>query len=178
MMKCTHVAWMLVAAMALVGFCSATAHAADTQPAAKPALEPELGKSDQAPSAQTAKPGAGGAEVVGARDANGATTQPAATPPQSPFSGPFLYVMVGALALMFILSGRSKKKQENQKKQMLSSMKKGDRVTTIGGIIGTVIEARENEVVVKVDETNNVRMRFIRSAIHSVGEPSKADEKK
>jgi preprotein translocase subunit YajC len=41
-------------------------------------------------------------------------------------------------------------------------------VQTIGGIIGTVVESRENEVVLKVDETSNTKIKFSRNAIHRV----------
>jgi preprotein translocase subunit YajC len=98
--------------------------------------------------------------------------------PSSPWSGQWLlFVMLGAIVLLMVFSGRTRRKQEAKRKDMLSSMKKGDRVTTIGGVIGTLIELRDNEVVIKVDEQNNVRMRFLRSAIHSVGEPP-AEQKK
>ena len=60
---------------------------------------------------------------------------------------------------MLFFSSRTKKKEQQKVKQLLDSLKKGDRIQTIGGIIGTVVEARENEVLVKVDETNNTKIR-------------------
>jgi preprotein translocase subunit YajC len=51
---------------------------------------------------------------------------------------------------------------------MLAELSKNDRVVTIGGVIGTVVEVRENEVVLKVDESSNTRMRFSRNAIQSL----------
>jgi len=82
-------------------------------------------------------------------------------------------VMIGAIVLMFVWSGRGRRKQEAQRREMLASLKKGDKVTSIGGVVGTVIEVREDEVSVKVDETNNVRMRFARWAIRGVGDSAK-----
>ena len=58
---------------------------------------------------------------------------------------------------------------------MLQSLKKNDRVRTIGGIFGTVIEVKGDEVVLKVDEANNTRIHVSVSAIGknlSVGEKS------
>ena len=63
---------------------------------------------------------------------------------------------------------RSRKKERQRFDDMLNNLKRNDRVQTIGGILGTVVEARDDEVVVKVDETNNVKMRFNRSAIKEV----------
>jgi preprotein translocase subunit YajC len=78
-----------------------------------------------------------------------------------------LIVMVG---LMFLLIFRSNKSKDKQRTKMLESLKRGDRIQTIGGILGTVVELRENgnEIVVKVDENSNTKIRFSRSAIHRV----------
>jgi preprotein translocase subunit YajC len=59
---------------------------------------------------------------------------------------------------------------------MLSELKKGDRVQTIGGILGTVVEARDTEILVKVDESSNAKIRFSRSAIHRVIEEEKSEK--
>lgn len=106
-----------------------------------------------------------------------AASQPAdePAPGQKPGKGPFgdnyiMFVMLGGIILLYIWMGRGRRKRENERKQMLSNLKKGDKVTSIGGIIGTVIEVKEDEVTVKVDETNNVRMKFARWAIRGVGE--------
>lgn len=80
-----------------------------------------------------------------------------------------LIVMFGGLILLYIWMGRSRRKQEHARKQLLSSLKKGDRITTIGGIIGTIVEVRDNDVTVKTDD--NTRMKFARWAIRDVGEP-------
>jgi len=82
-------------------------------------------------------------------------------------------IMVGAVVLMLVWSGRGRRKQEAQRREMLASLKKGDKVTSVGGIVGTVIEVRDDEVSVKVDETNNVRMHFARWAIRGVGDSAK-----
>jgi len=89
-------------------------------------------------------------------------------------------IMIGAIILLYVWMGRSRRKKEAQRKEMLSNLKKGDKVTSIGGIIGTVIEVKEDEVTVKVDETNNVRMKFVRRAIQGVGDEgrSQADQQK
>ena len=51
---------------------------------------------------------------------------------------------------------------------MLATLAKGAKVTTVGGVLGTVVEVRDEEVVVKVDENSNTRMRFAKSAINAV----------
>ena len=82
--------------------------------------------------------------------------------------------MVMAIMLIFyVFLLRGKKNQENQRKSMLDTLKRGDRIKTIGGILGTVIEAKDDEVLVKVDESSNTKIRFARSAIHQVVEAPK-----
>jgi preprotein translocase subunit YajC len=81
--------------------------------------------------------------------------------------------MMLVIAVLWIFMTRSKRSQEKQRKQMLDNLKRGDRVQTIGGILGTVVEARESEVLVKVDESSNTKIRFSRAAIHKVVEEEK-----
>ena len=50
----------------------------------------------------------------------------------------------------------------------LRGVKKGDKVRTIGGILGTVVDIRDDEVVIKVDEATNTKLHLVRSAISKV----------
>ena len=73
----------------------------------------------------------------------------------------------------FIIRGNQKQKKQRQ--AMLSAVQKGNRVVTAGGIIGTVVAIRDNEITLKVDETTNTKMTFLRSAIQNVlTEPDKS----
>ena len=108
------------------------------------------------------------------------TSQPAdplAPPPNGPngqgggagiFGGStgMLLVLILVVMIVFMFSGQRKEKKKRA--EMLSRMKKGSRVQTIGGILGTVVEVRDDEIIVKVDENANTRLRFARSAIQSV----------
>ncbi|MBI5724022.1 MAG: preprotein translocase subunit YajC [Planctomycetes bacterium] len=87
-----------------------------------------------------------------------------------------IFLMIGVLVLVMVFSSRSRKKQEKKYKDMLASLKKGDRVVTIGGIIGTAVEVREDEVLIKIDE--NARIRILRRAISQVGEDAKKEADK
>ena len=65
-----------------------------------------------------------------------------------------------------MLSGSRKEKKK--RRDMLASIKKNDHIMTIGGIIGSVVSATDNEVTLKVDESANVKITVIRSAIQKV----------
>jgi preprotein translocase subunit YajC len=94
----------------------------------------------------------------------------------NPFGGPFIWIMLGAVVLMFIFSSRGRKKQEAKRREMIENLTKGDRIVTIGGIVGTVAEIRDDEIIVKVEDST--RMKFARWAIRTVGEEVKDDKKK
>lgn len=85
-----------------------------------------------------------------------------------------MFPIIVFVGLMYFFVFRSRKGNDKQRDAMLKQMKRGDRVQTIGGIMGTIVEARETEVVVKVDEGNNTKIKFARSAIARVIEEEKA----
>jgi preprotein translocase subunit YajC len=92
-----------------------------------------------------------------------------------------MLIWLGLMAIIFwFLLFRPKQKEQKQRNQMLSSLKKYDKVMTIGGVIGTVMEVREDEVVLKVDESTNARIKFSRGAIQRIltsAEPDNKSEK-
>jgi preprotein translocase subunit YajC len=102
------------------------------------------------------------------------TTQAVGQGTQEPpiWAKPWFPAILGILIFYFILI-RPQKNKDKTRNNMLANLKRGDRVQTIGGILGTVVEAREDEVVLKVDETNNTKLKFARSAIHKVVEEEK-----
>lgn len=99
----------------------------------------------------------------------GTTGQPGQAPAPSPFGGGSIFLFMFAfLALMIFMQIFAGRKQKKQREQMLNSIARHDRVQTVGGIIGTVAEIRDDEVVLKVDEATNTKLRVARSAISSV----------
>ncbi|MFG0283065.1 MAG: preprotein translocase subunit YajC [Phycisphaerales bacterium JB039] len=81
----------------------------------------------------------------------------------------FLWPMLLAfLVLMIFTSFRGQKKQERQKREMLAALKKHDKVQTHAGIIGTVVEIKDDQVVLKVDDATNTRIRFAKAAVSQV----------
>jgi preprotein translocase subunit YajC len=90
-----------------------------------------------------------------------------ATKPQpTPWS--FYAMMAAMMILLYFMMIRGPKKKQQQQKQMIQSLKKNDRVQTIGGILGTVLDVKDDEVTLKVDETNNTKIRVVVSAIGRV----------
>ena len=73
------------------------------------------------------------------------------------------------LALMFVMFYlilfRGPRKKQQKQRQMVQSLERNDRVRTIGGIIGVVVDVKGDEITLKVDESNNTKIKVISSAI-------------
>ncbi len=74
----------------------------------------------------------------------------------------WLFPVIAFMLLMTMMTGRKDKKK---KAEMMSSLKKQDKVQMIGGEIGTIAEITDDEVVLRVEEG---RIRFARSAVQTV----------
>ena len=78
------------------------------------------------------------------------------------------FIIIGILFYVMLI--RPERKKRTDLDRMLGNLKKNDRVVTIGGIYGTIVNAPQGskEVTLKVDENNNTRLRVLRSAINQV----------
>lgn len=77
---------------------------------------------------------------------------------------PLLLLMVIFYVMVLLPQRREKRKRDD----LMAAMKKGDRAQTVGGALGTIVDIRDNEVVLKVDDHNNTRIRYVKSAIVAV----------
>lgn len=90
-------------------------------------------------------------------------------PAGSETGGMFLFAAMLALLVFMLLTSRSQRKREERERQnMYGRLTKNDRVLTIGGVIGTIVSVKDNEVVLKVDETTNTKMTFLKSAVQRI----------
>ena len=67
--------------------------------------------------------------------------------------------------LMYFVLFRGPRKKQQQQQQMLKALKKNDKVRTIGGIYGTIVDIKDDEVTLKIDEANNTKIKVSASAI-------------
>lgn len=108
------------------------------------------------------------------------TQTPGGTAPTDvkPKPAPNQWLQLAPLALVFVLMYfmlfRAPKKRQQEHSKMVAGLKKNDRIRTIGGILATVLDVRDDEIVIKIDEANNTKMRVVPSAIAAV----LSDEKK
>jgi len=88
-------------------------------------------------------------------------------PPASPF-GSMLFPLIMMGVVFYFLLIRPQSKEKKRRIEMIAAIKKNDRVVTIGGIVGTVISVKDDELTLKVDESSNTKITFSRSAIQRV----------
>ena|SRR5271154_1744437 len=77
---------------------------------------------------------------------------------------PLLAVFFVAMYVLLILPNQRKQKKWQE---MLGKLKSGDKVTTNGGIRGTVLSVKDDAVVLRV-QPDGVKLEFVRSAIAAV----------
>ena len=77
---------------------------------------------------------------------------------------PILIVVVIFWLLVFRPASRERKEREGQ----IKALKKHDKVITNAGIHGTVMSLDDESVVLRIDDKNNVRVKFSRAAIWQV----------
>ena len=78
-------------------------------------------------------------------------------------------IFIGLIfVVLYFMMFRAPKKRQQQQDQMVKSLKKNDRVQTIGGIFGTILDVSDTEITLKIDESNNTKIKVLPSAIHKV----------
>ena len=91
-----------------------------------------------------------------------------------------LIMLVAMFAIMYFMMIRPENKRKKEAEQMRSSVKKGDKITTIGGIVGTVVDVKENNIVIETS-ADQVRIELAKWALstnESGAERAKEEAKK
>lgn len=103
-------------------------------------------------------PGAQAPTVTGTPGAAGTTGQP-----QSPGGmGAIFWLLPAMLLVMVLLQVTGARKEKKRRAEMMAQIKKGEKVQTAGGLIGTIMEVGETDVVLRLEEG---RARVLKSSI-------------
>ena len=92
-------------------------------------------------------------------------------------SGSFLIMIVVMLALMYFMMIRPENKRKKQAEEMRNSLKKGDQITTIGGIVGKIVQVTEENIIIETSD-DRVRMELTKWAVSTNNSNPPADAKK
>jgi preprotein translocase subunit YajC len=82
-----------------------------------------------------------------------------------------ILVLFGGMLLITMFSGRKEKKR---RKEMMASMGKKDKVRTAGGIIGTIVEMKGDEVLIETDRASHTRLWLAKGSISSIEKHAKS----
>lgn len=111
-----------------------------------------------------------------------ANNQPDAGKEQNPlaFLFTFLPLILMAVLAYVLLFLPEKRRQKQHREWLEKSLKKNDEVITSAGIIGIVanIKEKEDEVVLKIDDSSNARLRVLKSTIVRIVSPKDGQEQK
>lgn len=102
--------------------------------------------------------------------ADGAKAGGGADTPPGPGFATILLPIAAAIGLYYFMILRPERRKQAGHRVQLESLKKNDRVVTIGGIYGVVMNVQRDadEVTLKIDETNNTKIRVTFGAIGRV----------
>jgi len=85
-----------------------------------------------------------------------------------------LIPLVLVFVIFYFMLIRPQQRKTRERNAMLRALKKGDKVTTIGGLHGTIVELTDDTVVLKVNDVT--KLTFDRSAINTIA--ARASESK
>ena len=75
-----------------------------------------------------------------------------------------IIMMVLMIAVFYFMLIRPENKRKKEAEEMRTSVKKGDKITTIGGIVGTVVDVKENNIVIETS-ADQVRVELAKWAL-------------
>ena len=94
--------------------------------------------------------------------------------------GSTVIMLVLMVAVFYFMLIRPENKRKKEAEQMRNNIKEGDEITTIGGVIGTVVNVKEDKIVIETS-ADQVRIEFAKWAIstnETAAEAKKAQEAK
>ena len=82
--------------------------------------------------------------------------------------GSTVIMLVLMIAIFYFMLIRPENKRKKQAQNMRDSLKKGDMITTIGGIVGKIVMVNPNTIVIETSD-DRVRMELTKWAVSQVG---------
>lgn len=91
----------------------------------------------------------------------------AAAPAAGGSMGFSLFLIIAMVLVFYFIGVRPQKKQEKETQKMRDSLTVGDEITTIGGIVGKVVNVREDMIFIETG-SDRTKMKIARWAIRSI----------
>ena len=99
-------------------------------------------------------------------------------PTNNLFGGPYFLVMLAVFGVvMYFMIIRPEKKKKKEQEDLRSSLHKGDKITTIGGIMGKIVDIKDEKIVIETSE-DQVRMELQKWAVMTNNTAEKEKDKR
>ena len=82
----------------------------------------------------------------------------------------FFIMMAMVMGVFYFLMIRPQQKKQQDLNKTIAALKKGDKVVTIGGIIGTITSLQNDYVVLKIGDNEATKMEVLKSAVSGLRE--------
>ena len=89
----------------------------------------------------------------------------------------FILILVVMVAVFYFMIIRPEKKKKKEEEALRSSLKEGDKITTIGGIVGKIVDIKDENIVIETS-ADRVRVEFAKFAISTNNTAEKEAAKK
>lgn len=86
-----------------------------------------------------------------------------------------LIMIVVLIAVFYLFMIRPESKRKKQQDEMRNNLRKGDQITTIGGVIGRIVKIEDDTLIIETSE-DRVRMEFAKWAVSTVGVQKKIED--
>lgn len=87
-----------------------------------------------------------------------------------------ILMLVVLIAVFYFMIIRPENKRKKAAEQLRSSLKKGDKLTTIGGIVGTIVQVNDDTIIIETSE-DRVRVEITKWAVSTTGVQTSTDPK-
>ena len=87
-----------------------------------------------------------------------------------------IIMLVVLIAVFYFMLIRPENKRKKKAQEMRDSLKKGDTITTIGGIVGKIVMVKPDTIVIETSD-DRVRMELTKWAVSTTGVQSSGEEK-
>lgn len=88
-----------------------------------------------------------------------------------------IMLLVAMVAIFYFLIIRPENKRKKKAEEMRNSLKKGERIITIGGVVGKIVQVNEESIVIETSE-DRVRVEFMKWAVQTTEAMEKAAAQK
>ncbi len=80
----------------------------------------------------------------------------------------FFFMLIAIFAIFYFLMIRPESKRRKERQQMIDSLKRHDKIVTIGGLYGEILDVHDDRVVAKISD--GVKVEIAKSAVTGVRE--------